>query len=384
MKNAVMYGAGNIGRGFIGELFSESGYKVTFIDVDENIVSLLNARGQYPIRILDDAKTYDITVKNVCAVDGRDADSASEAIKNTDIMATAVGGNILPRIAPIIAAGIDKRRKSGKPLNIIVCENLHGADRILRALVEEHISWESEAYLSERVGFVSASIGRMVPVVTDELKAVDPLIVGVEPFCSLPVDALAFKGGIPEIKNMVPSENIAYHTDAKLYIHNMLHSACAYLGYIKGYTYIYEAVGNGEIMKMLRGALVEIAQAIAAEHGVSEEEPVKYGEDLLRRFANRALADSVARVGRDTPRKLSYEDRLTGAARLCEKHGVGYGEIAKAIAAALCFAADEPSAEIRGYALREGAAEALVKYAGLGGDSGILKAAVSEYQRLSI
>ena len=38
MKQAVMYGGGNIGRGFIGALMSGAGYEVTFIDVAEPVV----------------------------------------------------------------------------------------------------------------------------------------------------------------------------------------------------------------------------------------------------------------------------------------------------------------------------------------------------------
>lgn len=381
MKNAVMYGAGNIGRGFIGELFSESGYRVTFIDIDDMVVNQLNARRQYPIRILDDEKIYDIVISNVCAVNGKDIKAAADAISKADIMATAVGGNVLPKIAPVIAAGIKKRCGDGKPLDIIVCENLHDADKILRRLVGGHISDKSRDYLANCVGFVSTSVGRMVPVVTDELKAYDPLIVGVEPFNILPVDARAFKGKIPDIKNMLLSENIAYHTQSKLYIHNMLHSTCAYLGYEKGYEYIYEAVGDSEIAKVLRGALGEISRAISAEHGVAVEKSVNYGEDLIKRFANRALADSVARVGRDTPRKLAYEDRLVGAARLCEKHGIGFEYIAEGIAAALMFAADEASRGVCETAGNLGPAAALEKYSNLPQDSKILKLAEQKYKK---
>lgn len=379
MKNAVMYGAGNIGRGFIGELFSESGYRVTFIDVDDSLVNLLESRGQYPIRILDDNNTCDKIISNVGAVNGKDMPAAAQAVASADIMATAVGGNILARIAPIIARGIELRSRGGKPLDIIVCENLHNADRIFRSLVEESINPACREFLCESVGFVSASIGRMVPVVTDTLKAVDPLIVGVEPFCTLPVDACAFKGEIPKIVNLLPADNIAYHTDSKLYIHNMLHSSCAYLGFIMGYTYIYEAVSDGEIIKTVRGALGEVSEAITAEHGVDADLPIRYGEDLIRRFANRALADSVERVGRDTPRKLAFEDRLVGAARLCEKHGVKFENIARGIAAALVFSADDSSKGVAQLARSSGPGAALKRYAGLSENSGILGRASELY-----
>ena len=42
-----MYGGGNIGRGFIGMLFSMSGYEVTFIDVAEPVIEGLNREKKY-------------------------------------------------------------------------------------------------------------------------------------------------------------------------------------------------------------------------------------------------------------------------------------------------------------------------------------------------
>ena len=74
---AVMYGGGNIGRGFIGMLFSMSGYEVTFIDVAEPVIEGLNREKKYPVRIVSSEGHEDIEVTNVCAVNGNDQDRKS-------------------------------------------------------------------------------------------------------------------------------------------------------------------------------------------------------------------------------------------------------------------------------------------------------------------
>jgi len=124
-KKAIMYGAGNIGRGFIGQLFSKSGYEVCFIDVNETVVDELSRRGEYPVRVLFTDKKYkDEIVQNVRAINGRDTEAVVEEITKTDIMATAVGVNVLPYISDLLAAGLSRRFESdGKPLDIIICEN---------------------------------------------------------------------------------------------------------------------------------------------------------------------------------------------------------------------------------------------------------------------
>ena len=132
-----MYGAGNIGRGFIGQLFSQSGYEVAFIDVNMTVIDRLNADREYPVYITA-GDHYDICpVKNVCGIDGKDVPAIAEAMAEADVMATAVGVNILKFIAAPFAAGVKRRMEKGieVPLNFIICENMIGADSYFAGLV---------------------------------------------------------------------------------------------------------------------------------------------------------------------------------------------------------------------------------------------------------
>ena len=202
MKKFVMYGAGNIGRGFIGQLFSSAGYKVGFVDINKEVISRLNLDGKYSVYTVTSESTVVDTVNNVYGIDGSDVELVSNEICSADIMATAIGVNVLKFIAKPIALGIEKRAKTdAKPLNIIICENLIGADEYLKGLIIKEIP-HLEEYVNNNVGFVEASIGRMVPVMTEEKKAGNPLTVYVEPYNVLPVDKSAFKGEIPSISNL--------------------------------------------------------------------------------------------------------------------------------------------------------------------------------------
>ncbi len=188
---AVMYGAGNIGRGFIGQLFLQSGYSVSFIDVNKEIIGELNNRHEYTVEILSNDKNEEVCVKNVSGIDGMDADAVSLAIAEADVMATAVGVNILPRIVGNIAQGLKRRWNSGNmaPLNIIICENMIiDADKFLAKSVKELLGDEEKKLFDNLIGTVEASIGRMVPIQTPEMTKNDVLRVCVEPFCNLIVD----------------------------------------------------------------------------------------------------------------------------------------------------------------------------------------------------
>lgn len=364
MKKFIMYGAGNIGRGFIGQTFSLAGYKVGFIDVNMTLIDRLNADGEYPVDVVTTAKTEEIIVKNVYGIDGKDIELVSDEIASADIMATAIGVNVLKFIAKPIALGIKKRAEKGlKAFNIVICENLIGADEFLKGLILNEIP-DLKEYVDQNIGFVEASIGRMVPVLAEEKKKGNPLRVAVEPYNILPVDKDAFKGEIPNVKNLYPYAPFNLFIQRKLFMHNMSHALTAYIGYSRNYEYIYEAIKDYDIKYCAYKALVSSATAVAKENGVEIKPLLDNAEDLIYRFSNVALGDTVERVGKDTKRKLSSNDRLIGALKLAEKHNVNASYLALGIAYGMHFnpVSDESSVELSSFAKEFGVKETLKKY----------------------
>ena len=334
--NAVMYGGGNIGRGFIGALLSQSGYRVTFIDVAAPVVEHLQKNECYPIRYVFSGGHEDVLVENVTAVNGNDTEAASDAIANCDIMATAVGARILKFIVPNIVAGLRKRWAMGdKPLNIIICENLMDANLVIEGMIKEHLTEDEKGKFDATVGLVEASIGRMVPVQTEEMKDGEPMRVCVERYGFLPTDKAAFKGGVPEIKNMVPFAPFDFYLKRKLYVHNMGHATCAYLGDLLGLEYIYQSIDVANVRILVQNAMLESALALSAKYGVCLNDITLHITDLLHRFTNAALKDTCARVGGDPGRKLSADDRLIGSSSLALEQGVTPAYIAVGAAAGL-------------------------------------------------
>jgi len=350
MSHAVHFGAGNIGRGFLGQLYFESGLDTIFVDVAAPVVAALNARGRYPLRIVSDESEETRIIERVRAVDGRDLAAVGQALAGATIASTAVGVNVLPHIAPAIAAGIVARfgeagATDAPPLNIIVCENLLNAENILRGEVRKHLPEALLGALESRVGFVEASIGRMVPVMTAEQQAEDPLLVCVEPYCELPVDAAGFRGAIPNIVHLKPMPKFGAYVERKLFMHNMSHAACAYLGHLRGHAEIAEAIRDPQVRERVIAAMNESLEALAAEHGLDRDALYTHRDDLIHRYHNRALGDQIRRVGRDPVRKLGPQDRLIGAALLCLRHKIEPRAIALAAAAAILYhSPDDPGA----------------------------------------
>lgn len=324
MPRAVQFGAGNIGRGFLGQLLFEGGYQTTFVDANAGLVEALNARRQYPLRLVSEAASESLTVANLSAADARDEAQVVRALVEADLVSTAVGVGILPKIAPTLAAGLNARARAGRgPVDVLLCENQWHAATLMRELLQPHIAPAAQDYFQTQVGLVETVIGRMVPAPTDALRAEDPLLVVAEPYKELPIAREMLRGPAPTLPGLIPADDFEAYEARKLFLHNMSHAALAYLGYRK-HEFIWQCLEKQTTDTHCRAALYMTACALSLEYGLPLESLKAFNDDLMRRFANQALGDTVARVAADPLRKLRPNDRLIGAATLCRKYSIKF------------------------------------------------------------
>ena len=315
-KKILIFGAGRIGRSFVGQLFSNAGYEVVFVDVDRKLIDRLNERKEYPVMIRDSQHPDEeraIQVKNITALRADEAEKIITQIEEADVLATSVGKNGLSGLTGIMDRGIRSRynRYPGNPIDIILAENVRNAGDFLRsALLKGGAAYPVDDY----VGLVETSIGKMVPIMTREQMAADPLAVYAEPYNTLILDGRAFKNSVPAVPGLSPKDNMKAWVDRKLFIHNMGHASLAYRAnfYYPELVYTWEALEIPDLHEKTRETMLQSA-AILQRMYPSEfdrQQLVDHTDDLLMRFANRALGDTLFRVGCDLRRKLGSDDRL--------------------------------------------------------------------------
>ncbi len=325
----VVFGAGNIGRGFLGQLFHEAGWEVVLVDANERLVETLRAHPEYPVRLVDNLSDRTFWVGPVRCIDVRDAKAVLAELESADLAATAVGPSRVLGLAPLLAEGALRR---GRPLDVILAENLWKASEAMARAVSESAFAEAAGQL----GWVESSIGRMVPL-RAPLADEHPLLIVAEPYAELPVDASGFLGTIPKLPTLRPCKPFEGFVARKLFVHNAGHACAAYLGAEKGYETIWRSVEDPEIAAVVRGAMRESAEAIHRRYGLDSDSLAAHAEDLLQRFGNRPLGDSVSRVAANPIRKLGANERFLGAIRLCLEEGVEPTNLARGAAAALRY-----------------------------------------------
>lgn len=378
---AVHFGAGNIGRGFIGLLLSQAGYEVCFIDVNEAFVARLQERGEYPVTLAS-AGQETVIVKNVTALSSvTHADEVAAAVAEADLVTTAVGVSILKHIAGVVAEGIRRRvAVSAAPLHVIACENAIGGSAQLKELVYAKLDQNARGKAALSVAFPNAAVDRIVPLQQHE----DILKVVVEPFYEWVVDASQMIPGYTPVEGVHYVENLEPYIERKLFTVNTGHCSAAYLGYLRGYETIQQAMADEGLTALVREVLEETGAVLVQKHGFDAAEHSKYIDKILERFRNPALTDEVSRVGRSPIRKLSPKDRLVSPALQAYDRGLSYKALARSMAGALLFqAGDDPEAvELQAAIAELGVEAALTKYSGLAADHAVHQSVMAAYGKL--
>lgn len=377
---AIQFGAGNIGRGFIGAVLSQAGYELVFADVVEELLNQINSRREYVVHVSDHT-SYDIPVKGVRAVNSGSPEAVEE-IAGADIITTAVGLRILKFVAPTVAKGLCARMAAGveKPLNIIACENGLRATSQLKELVFAQLPSEVQAWAEKHIGFPDAAVDRIVPPVRCEV----PLDVAVEEYFEWDVERGSFVGPVPEIKGMTPVDNLLAYVERKLFTLNTGHATAAYLGKMKGICTIGECVADPQIYAIVREAMQQSGEGLVRKFGFDHDAHFAYIEKILGRFSNPYLRDECDRVGREPLRKLSPNDRLILPMMTAKGFGLPYDKLLLAIGAALHFdnPLDPQSVEMLAAIKGEGLEETIVKYTGIDASDPLVREIAEAYKKV--
>ena len=383
MKQAIMIGAGNIGRGFIGALLEKSGWHVTFADVAENLISAINERKSYTVHI-QDKKCAQMTVTNISGISSAGPELVDAIGGDCDLITTAVGLSILPIVAKPIAAGIKARKAAGNTqlLNVVACENAVRGTSQLRDAVYSHLSEDEIAFAKEYVGFADCAVDRIVPKASFE----NPLDVAVEQYTEWDVEKAGWKGELPEINGLSFVDDLSAYIERKLFTLNSGHAVCAYLGTLKGRRTIVESISDPSIGNVVYNAMWESGEGLIRKFGFDSDAHHAYIDRIFARFQNPFLEDETARVAREPIRKLAPTDRLVKPLMTAYSYGLPVDYLIFGTAAALHFNCpeDEQSVEMIQKIRAEGLEKALETYTGLTPDHPLFGRVLDIYRALSV
>lgn len=307
MKKAVHFGAGNIGRGFVGVILNEAGYELVFSDVAAPLIDALNSQESYTVHEVG-AEPKDITITNFRGINSAENPEAlAEEIATAEVVTTAVGPTVLKFVAVNIAQGLQKRAELGLPgkVAVMACENAINATDGLAEEVRKHYPQADEVAI-----FANTAVDRIVP----NQAPGQGLDVTVENYYEWAVETGPFQGNIPSIPGATWVEDLAPYITRKLFTVNTGHATVAYFGAQAGIEKISDALADPAIRAKVEATLAETKDLIVRKFGFEPEVQQAYVEKILARFANPDLPDTTSRVGRSPLRKISRNERFIGPA----------------------------------------------------------------------
>jgi mannitol-1-phosphate 5-dehydrogenase len=360
---AVHFGAGNIGRGFVGLILHRAGYQVVFADVVDELIDALNRTPSYLVKEVG-LDSSEERVDNYRAVNSRrDEPAVVDEIASADIVTTAVGPTVLKFVAPVIAEGLRKRPDGAAPLAVMACENAINATDALREHIRALVPEAEWPAVAARAVFANTAVDRIVPAQSPDAG----LDVTVETYFEWAIERPPFGGKEPSIPDATWVDNLAPYIERKLFTVNTGHAATAYHGFVRGIRKLSDALADHEVRTAVEGVLAETRQLLVAKHEFTDEAQQAYVDKILQRFANPYLPDTVDRVGRQPLRKLSRTERLIGPAAELAERGIRPQRLLATVEAALSFdVPDDPeSVELQQLLRTLPAAEATERITGL-------------------
>ncbi len=349
-KTILIWGAGRIGRGFVGDIFASAGYHLVFVDQAKSLVEKLNQRESYTVvKAINEKNISFSKIENFKAFHTSQKQEIQKIINKIDTIAIATFpknfGSVARTLQPLIINR--KQTNPDNPINILICTNLVHAGPLFQQHLLTGLEKTEFEYFSEKVGIVETLIIRIAPPAPQEEIKKDPLVVWTNGYSEFPVAKSDFKGTPPEIPNFRFVQDMRAEEKRKIYTYNMCHAILGYYGFQLGYDLLVECLDDHFIRREVEGALDEASKALQREYAFSENKMTNWIHGVIEQTDNSTIGDSVIRMAADPIRKLKRDDRLVGPALLSLQNGINPSHIINAIGAAFHYNNENDPASVK-------------------------------------
>ena len=326
--HAVIFGGGKVGRGFLAQLLSRSGWTFTLVEAHQETVNTLQKHGGWHTFNLATQETEWIEPQGVFHT----SQDLEKILDHADLILTSIGASHLQFWAQEIRNSLCKRLEKGD-LDLILAENHPRPAFAVRQALLQNASEEQEELIERRLGIAQAQVLRSC---IEPLQAQHPLTVQIQDHWTLPLDGDAIKTDF-SIQGFEKMPHFERELTRKLFTYNCVNAMVCYLGHLAGYEWLADAANDPRISAMALQAGQESSAALVAAYGFEPSEQKEWCERALAKYQDRTIRDPIERNARDPVRKLGRFERLIGPINLCKEHDLPHESLLVGVAAALQY-----------------------------------------------
>jgi|GEM_PF-200791 len=333
---AVIFGAGKVGRGFIAHLLARAGWRFHLVEAHAPTLARLRAAGSWSVRNLGTGQVETLCAESI--VDASDENAVAAVLDEADLLFTSLGGGRLESWAKDMRQLLCERLTIG-PIDLVLAENHPAPAAAVRGALLDGALNDEAAMIDDLLGIAQAQVLRSCIEPTAGMEALD---VQVQDHWTLPLDGDALRCEW-SIAGMEPKPQFAVELTRKLYTYNCINAVVAYLGHLRGHTWLAEAANDAVIAEVARLAGEEASAALIAEFGFDADEQAAWCARALAKYQDETIRDPIERNARDVARKVGAHERLVGPILLARKHGLPSMHIAIGLAAACRYGLEPPA-----------------------------------------
>ncbi|WP_086993758.1 mannitol dehydrogenase family protein [Rhizobium sullae] len=235
-------------------------------------------------------------------------------LNHPDIAADLIHPHTPRGVVGYLVEGLSRRRKKEiAPFTALSCDNLPSNGAVLKRLVLEFASRVDPSlhdWIEQKVPFPSTMVDRITPASTDVTYADAERLTGRQDLAAIETEPFTqwviedhFANGRPtwEKAGVLMVEEVSAYEKMKLRMLNGAHSLLAYLGYIGGYEYVRDVMEDAGLAALARRHMSAAAATLDPVPGINLE---RYADELIARFANKAIAHRTYQIAMDGTQKL--------------------------------------------------------------------------------